>query len=764
MFERINRPSLFILCLSCLMLVLLAIAPAESSEVADEKIIERYKLMLERKPKEGSTFDRLYHFYVDGAGLECMVADYQAEIEAKPNSSNLQLILGHIYKRLGKNTEAIAAYKRAIELTPNDYYPHFALGQVYATLRRHQDAIAVLTQAAELSSESNAASLDELIALYKALGRAYFSRDHVEEAILAWGKIAEIDPQNIFASIQLADLFREQELYTKAIEQHEAIIRLEQDDPYRVCLSYREIGKIQEETVEYQSAIQSYDAAIALTASGNWMRKDLQQQIIGVYAGGGDWEGLITHYQSKLKGTPNDPELIGLLASAYIENQQLDEGITAYRKALELAPTNAILRLNLIAVLRNAEKFAEAAAEYEFLSEMQPDDLGIYRGLGELYLELQDENRAKTTYQRMIDRDPGNARIHLILADIYASHEWTDDAIAAYEKATSLAPNSLDYIQYYGEYYLRQGKRDKAVEIWNRMVAGDKAVPENYDRLARLLETKEFRTDAIAVSRKAVALAPAEYRYREALARRLTQNEEYDAALSEYAEASKLAPNEFFAERMNDQQVEIFGRQGVLAEQIEKVETAPKTFDREKQLAKMYLMLGNKTNAMESLIQAKTLKPDDVSVNRRLAALYAKQGLGEEAVAIYEHLAKIDSGNAREYFSDIARLQLKERNFNPAIQSAKQVIALSPRNPERTINCWRVLSANRKITPEPSIASSRQSVCKRMPRTSTPNWRKIYSLAGEYRLAIDQYWRCWDLSEDLDDKLSLVDQMDEGLR
>ena len=114
-----------------------------------------------------------------------MVADYQAEADAKPNNPNLQLILGHTYKRLGKNAEAIAAYKRAIELAPNDFYPHFALGQAYASLRRQEDVIAALTQASELATVSKTASLDELITLYKMLGRAYFGRDHLEEAILA---------------------------------------------------------------------------------------------------------------------------------------------------------------------------------------------------------------------------------------------------------------------------------------------------------------------------------------------------------------------------------------------------------------------------------------------------------------------------------------------------------------------------------------------------------------------------------------------------
>ena len=107
----------------------------------DEKVVERYKLMLNRNPKEGSTFDRLYQLYLEDAGLDTMVADYQAAAEAKPNDSNLQLILGHIHKRLGKDAETLAAYQRAVELAPNSYYPHFALGQMYATLRRHADAI-----------------------------------------------------------------------------------------------------------------------------------------------------------------------------------------------------------------------------------------------------------------------------------------------------------------------------------------------------------------------------------------------------------------------------------------------------------------------------------------------------------------------------------------------------------------------------------------------------------------------------------------------
>ena len=752
-----------IACLLCLTSVTLA-----QDETSDAKIIERYKSMLNRTPKEGSTFDRLYQFYLEGAGLDAMVADYQAAAQAKPDDANLQLILGHIHKRLGKDTETVVAYQRAVELAPDDYYPHFTLGQMYATMRRHEDAIRELTKAAELSEETRAASPEELMEIYKALGRAYFSRDQVDAAISAWAKIPELDPENIFARIELSDLFREQELYEQAIAQHQAIIELKTDDPYRVCLSHREIGNIQQEKGDYEAAIQSYDAALVLTAPGNWLRKDLQHRIIGIYAADGNWEGLITHYQGKLETAPNEPELLGLLAAAYIENQQPDEGIATYQKALELAPTDSGLRLNLIAAFRDAEKFEEAAAAYESLSAQQPDDFGIYRELGELYLQLEDENRARATYARMRERNPDDASTYLTLAEIYAGNEWIEDAVAAYQKTISLAPDNLDYIEYFGEFYFRQGNREKVVETWNRIVDADKAIAENYDRLAKLFDAKDFNAEAIAASRKAVALAPDAYRYREALAKRLMENEDYEDALAEYAAAAKLAPNAFFVEQMGDQQLEIYRRQGTLVSQIEALEAeleAPKrapddAFGMHKRLAKMYLKLGNITYAIEILLKTKALQPDDVTINRWLAEIYARQGLRDDANAIYTHLIEVDNANAREYYTNIARSHLKVMDFDAATDAAKQAIAHSPRNPEGHQMLAQISKQMGHY--DNAIDSLKQAIRLRPEATGIRSeLAEIYKLSGSPRQALEQYWRCWELSESVNDKLAFVKSLSE---
>ena len=369
----------------------------------------------------------------------------------------------------------------------------------------------------------------------------------------------------------------------------------------------------------------------------------------------------------------------------------------------------------------------------------------------------------------MIDRDPENAGTHLILAEIYASNEWMEDAAAAYQKALALAPSNLDYIEYFGEFYFRQANREKALETWNTMVSGDKAVAENYERLAQLLDIKNYRTEAIAASRKAVELMPDAYRYREALAKLLTKNEDYDAALTEYTEAAKLAPTPFFAEEMDNQRIELYRRQGTLIEKIEAVETELETsglpaidiFTNQKRLAKMYLKLGNITYALEVLLKAKAQQPDDVMINRWLAEVYIRQGRRDDANAVYAHLIEIDSANAREYHENIARAYLKIMDFDAAAAAAKQAIAHSPRNPEG----HQMLAAITKQSGnyERAIDSLKQALRLRPEAIDIRSeLAATYKLAGKPRQALAQYWRCWELSDTVNDKLTFVKPLSEA--
>ena len=238
------------------------------------------------------------------------------------------------------------------------------------------------------------------------------------------------------------------------------------------------------------------------------------------------------------------------------------------------------------------------------------------------------------------------------------------------------------------------------------------------------------------------------------------ENKDYDAALSEYAAAAQLAPNEFFAEQMADQQIEIYRRQGTLVEKIDELEATPESFEQQKQLAKMYLKLGNITYSIEVLLKAKALKPDEVGVNRWLAEIYAEQGKHHEANVIYTHLIEIDSANAREYYGNIAQSHLKVMDFDAATAAAKQAIAHSPRNP----GGYQMLAkiAKRVGSYETAIDSLKNAIRLRPEAADIrAELAEVYKLSDNPRQAIEQYWRCWELSDSVDDKLTFVKSLSE---
>ena len=218
----------------------------------------------------------------------------------------------------------------------------------------------------------------------------------------------------------------------------------------------------------------------------------------------------------------------------------------------------------------------------------------------------------------------------------------------------------------------------KQLKTWNRLVEGERAIAQNYDRLAQLLDAKDFQTEAVAASGKAAKLAPTEYRYRETLAKRLVETKNFDEAIIQFAEAAKYTPNEFFAEQMAAQQIEVYRLQGVLDDRIAELEAQPQSFNGQKLLAKMYLKLRNTTAATAALEKALGLNPDDISVNRSLAEIYAQLRQHDKAKAAYARLVTLDSTNAREYHTNLVRLHLDLMDFDAAKAAAKQVLANSP--------------------------------------------------------------------------------------
>ena len=175
----------------------------------------------------------------------------------------------------------------------------------------------------------------------------------------------------------------------------------------------------------------------------------------------------------------------------------------------------------------------------------------------------------------------------------------------------------------------------------------------------------------------------------------------------------------------------------------------------------MYMKLGNTSYAIEVLAKARERRPDDIRVNRWLAEVYTRQNRRDEAIAVYSRLVEIDGANAREYFANIAQTHLNVMDFDAAAEAAKRIVRHSPRNPEG----YRMLGEISKQAGnyEAAADSLKQAIRLRAEATDIrAELAEIYKLSGNPRQAIDQYWRCWELSDSVDDKLGFVKPLSEA--
>jgi Flp pilus assembly protein TadD len=230
---------------------------------------------------------------------------------------------------------------------------------------------------------------------------------------------------------------------------------------------------------------------------------------------------LLTKYDSKLVvtlGKASDAAcsaypltVLGNLLQKHLH--KYDEAELAYRKAIEIDPTDVVPWNNLGYLLQNQlGRYDEAELIYRRAIEIDPTYPYPWNNLGRLLQNhLARYNEAELAYRTAIAFDPNDARPWTNLGDLLADHlHRYDEAEAAYQKGVELGPNDarpwtnlgdllVDHLHRYQE---AEAAYRKAIEIdpsngclWSSLA------------WARYLNTK-LDTHTEDVARTAVALEP----------------------------------------------------------------------------------------------------------------------------------------------------------------------------------------------------------------------------------------------------------------
>ena len=222
------------------------------------------------------------------------------------------------------------------------------------------------------------------------------------------------------------------------------------------------------------------------------------------------------------------------LGYLYLEKGALDESISCLQKSLEFNPSDSKTHTLLGQVYMQMGNDNEAVGEFQEVVRLAPDDAAYaYEMLGEIFIRKGKPPQSTIVWFR-------NA------ADLYLRNKQMEEALRAYERILSIEPDNKDVLKRLAEVYAKQGMLDKAVEMYKRLAdtfaeAGmlDKVIII-YEKLAEWDSSNtEARDKIIEIYRKILERDPSNLQARHKLIGNLLRKGDAKEAIPEFIALSE---------------------------------------------------------------------------------------------------------------------------------------------------------------------------------------------------------------------------------
>ena len=312
--------------------------------------------------------------------------------------------IGHIYEQQYEATsnaeyatKAIEAYKKAYALDPKSPVIGERLAEMYWKAQRTRDAV---NEAHEILKRD-----PDNLQSRRLLGRIYLRSlgdvsagnsqpETVSRAIEQFTEINRLDPSDTGSALWLARLYRLKNEHEKA----EAVLRgILKTDP------------------ENEAAV---------------------EQLTQLLMDGGKSQEAVTLLEGITAHSPA-PVLLDLLGDAYTQTHELAKAEQAYRKAADLDPSELSHQRGLGQTLFGEEKYPQALAVYQKISDVMPDDSDVYLRIAQIYRELHQLDKAEANLVKARQYAPGSLEVMYNEAMLYQAQGRYEDAIRVLSNAVT---------------------------------------------------------------------------------------------------------------------------------------------------------------------------------------------------------------------------------------------------------------------------------------------------------------------------------------
>jgi tetratricopeptide (TPR) repeat protein len=311
-----------------------------------------------------------------------------------------------------------------------DAYFNFTMGHIYEQQYENTSKPEYATQAIEFYKKAYA--LDPKSAVIgERLAEMYWKAQRVRDAVAEAQEILKRDPDDVQTRRLLARIYirslgdlnatgGQSEIANRAIEQYKEIYRLDPSDT-ESALWLARLYRLRNDHDKAEDVLRGI-------LKGDPDNEAAVEQLTQLLLDEGKSSEAVSLLESLTSRAPS-PILLDLLGDAYTQTKDLGKAEQAYRKAVDLDPTELSHLRGLGQTLMAEEKYPDALVVYQKLIDLMPDDGDNYLRIAQIYREMHQLDQAEENLLKARQYEPGSLEVMYNEAMLYQAQGRYDDAI-----------------------------------------------------------------------------------------------------------------------------------------------------------------------------------------------------------------------------------------------------------------------------------------------------------------------------------------------
>lgn len=372
-----------------------------------------------------------------------------------PNDDDMYMLIGDLYSRHGNSIEANNFWEKSLEINPKRFDAYRNMARIAMETEQNDRAVELFRKALEIRPRIPGIRSD--------IARVLMDSGKYAEAINVIEEEIKYYPSSFTAHFQAAEAYRQQEQYDKAIEHYEQTLKLEPEHSH----AHYGLAKIYTKTDQRDKANEHLAAFRKLRskASAVYMARrrgpiedlaSLRDSVVrtyldaeGLYRESGNIDKAETLLTRAYELEPNNSRCLERLALLYYKTNRPKEALEYFEKASQAEPNNPYFQLNVGQAADRLKMFDKAEQAFRKSIELAPSNSAGYRELASLYLR---NNRNLSQARKL-------AQAALSLENTAANYflfGWASDvngdrtgALGAMEQALKLEPQNQQYRNIY---------------------------------------------------------------------------------------------------------------------------------------------------------------------------------------------------------------------------------------------------------------------------------------------------------------------------